>query len=82
MYGLGVGGTVGEVCGYHVGSREIRGISHRSLFCGVETMPVEWDGDRQKVRARARRRMGLWAIVSMCMVCLFLYLKVITHRQV
>ncbi|CAM9429404.1 unnamed protein product [Hapterophycus canaliculatus] len=44
-------------------------------------MPVEWDGDRQKVRARARRRMGLWAIVSLCMVFVFLYLKVITHRQ-
>lgn len=45
-------------------------------------MPVEWEGDRQRVRARARRRMVLWAIVSMCMVCTALYGKVLTHRQV
>lgn len=45
-------------------------------------MPVEWEGDRQRVRARARRRMILWAIVSMCMVCSALYGKVLTHRQV
>ncbi|CAN0114983.1 unnamed protein product [Ectocarpus sp. 12 AP-2014] len=44
-------------------------------------MPAEWDGDRQRVRARAQRKMGLWAILSMCMVCLFLYLKVVTHRK-
>ncbi|CAM9250211.1 unnamed protein product, partial [Pylaiella littoralis] len=44
-------------------------------------MPVEWEGDRQRVRARARRRMILWAIVSMCMVCSALYGKVLTHRQ-
>lgn len=45
-------------------------------------MPVEWEGDRQRVRARARRRMISWAIVSMCMVSCALYGKVLTHRKV
>lgn len=45
-------------------------------------MPVEWDGDRQKLRARARRKMGLWAIVSMCMVATALYGSAVAHRKV
>lgn len=48
----------------------------------TRAMPAEWDGDRQKVRARARRNMVMWAAVSLCMVGTALYGSAIAHREV
>lgn len=48
----------------------------------VDVMPAEWDGDRQRLKARARRKMGLWAMVSGCMVATALYGSALAHRKV
>lgn len=45
-------------------------------------MPAEWNLDRQRLRARARRRMGLWAIASACMVATALYCIAFAHHKV
>lgn len=44
-------------------------------------MPVGWEGDRQRIRSRAQRKMGMWALGSMFVVSITLYGSAVVHRK-